>query len=152
MDVTNDIKKLPTTQVVLVIVFLGIAWALMHFQIFAREPLPTSLKSAGLTQGKMWSERELNLATKVTRKVLQMANGALTEADNKGDARAAIALFDPLTEVLSAWNDQQAYGLSINRDCILAAAQLADGVDSVAKGGRYTNKDRFVAALKGCDA
>lgn len=143
-------KIFPAIGVGTVITFAGI-YLSSHFM--AGEPLPPSLDAAGFVDGEsVWPDNKLRLAVKITHQTLKNGEAILLEADKRGDAAAVVPLFDLASKTLRTWSGQPsgAPGGSY-RDCVLAAVHLGDGAQSVWQGGHYINKDRFRAALNGCD-
>lgn len=87
--------------------------------------------------------------THATYIALDDAAQALEQADKKGDAAAATAMFDVVTPLVRKINEGSQTIPDMNR-CQLAAAHLIDGVLSVASGGTWQAKRQFEAALSYC--
>lgn len=77
----------------------------------------------------------------------------LGEADRLGDAALAATMFDRITGLLIKLNDAPSADLvrGARHNCKLAAANLAAGIDSVSRGGRWLERDRYEAAVSGCE-
>jgi hypothetical protein len=149
----NNIK-LSASQAVSGLAFgIVAAAALSWFFYLADKPVPSSLKDAGLAAPVAWSPAQLRMAADVTKSQLVRIAKDLDAADRTGDRAAAIALFDPLGDLMRIWNEQSARGATDGHTaCTLAAAHLSDGVQAVAFGGRFeeTSRSRYKASFDSC--
>lgn len=108
------------------------------------------LVSLWLYQGMQRASRGIpGVDVGATHRALDDAAAALISADKKGDAAAAVAMFDSLNSLMDKINDGAQTAPKIRR-CQLASAHLADGVLSVAQGGTWSSKSRFENALSDC--
>lgn len=77
-------------------------------------------------------------------------------AQMTGDSTGAVALIDPITQVMNRFNrmpegDRNKINQSQTRYCVVAAINLSDGISQVIETGRWINRDQYLSALSLCE-
>lgn len=114
----------------------------------------------GVVAGTMWySKTAANergptgtyaVDVEVTRHRVEQLGQRLADADAKGDAGAAAAMFDILTASLRPLNDSPRGESAPLRDCRTALMHVTKGAIAVSEGGRWDSADQYRAALNDC--
>lgn len=73
----------------------------------------------------------------------------LAAADKKGDAAAATQMLDDSIAVFRALNPTGSSSAA-NKDCLLAATHLSNGISAVMRGAGWDSQSRFDAAMRDC--